>query len=87
MIDSELTMKQHISEVTAICFYQLWRLRQVLGIVEQELTPKWFIHAPCILSRLDYGCSVLAGLPKSTITPLQRLQNVAVRLVLDLKNT
>ena len=34
-----------------------------------------------LLSRLNYCNAVLAGLPQSTIAPLQRAQNVAARLV------
>jgi len=34
-----------------------------------------------VLSRLDYCNAILAGLPKSTIAPLQRTQNAAARLV------
>ena len=37
-----------------------------------------------VLSRLDYCNAVLAGLPKVTIAPLQRAQNAAARLILDL---
>ena len=41
-------------------------------------------HAP-IMSRLDYCNAVLAGLPQSTLQPLQRVQNAAARLVSDTK--
>ena len=37
-----------------------------------------------ILSRLDYCNAVLAGLPASTLAPLQRVLNAAARLVLEL---
>ena len=39
-----------------------------------------------VLSRLDYCNSVLAGLPKSSIATLQRVQNAAARLVLGLRS-
>ena len=35
-----------------------------------------------VLSRLDYCNAVLAGLPKVTIAPLQRVQNAAARLII-----
>jgi len=38
-----------------------------------------------VLSRIDYGNSTLAGLPKSTIAPLQRVQNAAARLIMNLR--
>ena len=34
-----------------------------------------------VFSRLDYCNAILAGLPKTTITPLQHAQNAAARLV------
>jgi len=36
-----------------------------------------------VLSRLDYCNVVLAGLPASTIDPLQRVLNAAARLVYE----
>ena len=37
-----------------------------------------------VFSRLDYCNAILAGLPKTTVAPLQRVQNAAARLVAGL---
>src|SRR5664279_1116877 len=83
VFDSELGVKQHVAKVASTCFYQLRRLRQVRHLIGQEITTQ-LVHA-FVLSRVDYGNSTLAGLPKSTTAPLQRVQNAAARLILDLK--
>jgi Reverse transcriptase (RNA-dependent DNA polymerase) len=83
LLDQELSMTQHIARVTSSCFYQLRRFRQICRLVGQELVSQ--LVQSFVLSRLDYGNSVLAGLPKSAIVPLQRVQNAAARLILDLR--
>jgi Reverse transcriptase (RNA-dependent DNA polymerase)/Endonuclease-reverse transcriptase len=81
-LDEELTMKQHIAKVAAACFYHLRRIRQIRRRVGKEVATQLVLAF--VTSRLDYCNSVLAGLPQVTLEPLQRVQNAAVRLILDL---
>ena len=80
LLDQELSMNQHIDKVTSSSFYQLRRLRRMRRPVGKELVTQ-LVHS-FVLSRLDYGNSVLWGLSKSAIKPLQRVQNAAARLIL-----
>jgi len=60
----------------------LWQKLKCL--LSQHSTVHSHFLANQFLSRLDYGNAVLAGLPQSTIAPLQRVLNAAARLVLGL---
>ena len=82
LLDAQLTMKQHINKVTALCYYQLRRPRQIRRRVGLEVTIQLVLAL--ITSRLDYCNSVLAALPQSTIEPLQRGQNAAAMLIFNL---
>jgi len=81
-LNSELSMKWHVSMVAASCFYHLRCLRQICRRAGKEVTTQLVIAF--IASRLDYCNSVLAGLPQATLEPLQRVQNASVRLILKL---
>jgi len=83
-LDSKLAIKAHVSNVASSCFYKLRRLRQIRRFVGQEVPAK--LVSAFILSRLDYCNSVLAGLPRSNIEPLQRVLNAAAR-VLNLRQS
>ena len=51
-------------------------LRKLLG---PDVAAKLMVSL--VFSRLDYCNTILAGLPKSTIAALQRVQNAAARLI------
>jgi hypothetical protein len=82
LLDSELTMKSHIAGTASACFYHLRRLRQIRRRVGEDVAVRLVLAL--ITSRLDYCNSCLAGLPKSALDPLQRVQNAAARRIFQL---
>jgi len=78
-LDTELTMKTHVSKVVSCCCYhQLHRIRQVRRLVGQGVAQQ--LVSAFILSRLDYCNSLLSCLPRSTIQSLQRVMNAAAQV-------
>jgi len=75
-------MRDHVSRLAQTCFL-LRRLRSVRRQLGQDVIER--LVCALVLSRLDYCNVVLAGLPASTLAPLQRILRVAARVVLDLK--
>ena len=76
-LDEERTMKHHVNNVAAVCFFHLRRLSQLKRRLGRELMVQLVMSF--IRTRLVY-CSIFAGLPKSTLEPLQRvLRNSAAR--------
>ena len=68
-----------ISKVSGVGYFHLNRLKTVRRILGMRTTAS--LVTAFVISRLDYCNSVLAGLPKSSIAPLQRVQNAAARLI------
>jgi hypothetical protein len=83
LLDAELTMKPHIARTASTCFYHLRRIRQIRRRVGADIAERLVLAL--VTSRLDYCNSSLAGLPQSSLDPLQRVQNAAARLILELR--
>ena len=82
LLDSELSLKKHINKVASVCYFHLRRLKPIRRILGGQITTS--LVNSFVPSRLDYCNSVLAGLLKSTIVPLQRIQNAAAKLICGL---
>jgi hypothetical protein len=82
-LEKQLGMKQHVKFVAHTSFYHIRRLRQVRRRINEALATQLVLAL--VMSRVDYCNAVLAGLPSSTIAPLQRAQNAAARLVFNLR--
>ena len=78
-IDSDLSMKSHISKAVSNCFAALRRLRSIRRLVSQPVLLS--LVTSLIITRLDYGSATLAGLPGHLLDSLQSVLNAAARLV------
>ena len=72
-------MRDYISRTASSCFFHLRQLRQLRGVVYCSTMQR--LVSAIVLSRLDYCNAVLSGLPSTTLDPLRRVINAAVRLV------
>ena len=84
LLDSELSLKQHVNRTANTCFYHLLpftiNLRQLKRHVNVDVMKR--LISAFVFSQLDYCNGILSGLLLATIAPLQRVQNAAARLVL-----
>ena len=78
-MDTTLTMDSQINNMSKNIIFQLRQISQLRKYLD-EISTERLVHA-VISSRLDYGNSLLFGLPSSSIQRLQRLQNTAARIV------
>ena len=81
-------LKSHIKDVSCIAMHHLHNISKInISKIKRYLgqsTTEQIIHM-LVTSCIDYCNAVLAGLPTSTLGPLQRVQNVAARLVTGTK--
>ena len=82
-LDNGLSFKHHI---TTKCRIAMWNLQQ-LKLLQPSLTVQacMTLVLGLVMSHLDYVNSAFIGLPASDINKMQRVQNAAAKLVLNLK--
>ena len=76
-IDSDLTMQTHVKRTVSRCFASLRQLRQIRHLVPTA-TLQMLVVA-LVHYRLDYGTSVLVGLPAYLLRQLQSVQFSSVQ--------
>ena len=85
MLDSNMTMSQHVLRVCQNCYFQLWLIRR-LGKALSVESKLLLVHV-LVYSQLDYCNSVLAHLPWSLVQQLQSMLNSAAHLIFGLKQS
>ena len=79
IFDSEFSLKHHISSCVQATNFHIRNISKIRKYLSQNTTR--LVVQALVTSRLDFCNSLLLGLPKSTIEPLQKVQNSAARLI------
>ncbi len=79
MIDDQLTFSDHIAKTAWSCRFALFNIKKIRPFLSEH--KKQLLVQALVLSRLNYCNALLAGLPASSIKPLQLIQNVATRYI------
>ena len=72
ILDSNLTMKQHVIKICQTAYYELKRISSIRRYLTEDAAKQ--LVTSCVLSRLDYCKSLLMGTPNSVIQPVQKVQ-------------
>src|SRR6476469_3503706 len=79
VLDSNLSFNKQISAVCKSCFFQIRQLRQIRSSLDCNSTI--ILVNTLVSSKLDYCNSLYFGLPSSSLSRLQSVQNSLARVV------
>ena len=82
-VDSDLTMRTHVSRTVSRCFATLRQLRSVRRSLPSDVFQS--LIASLVLTRLDYGNATLAGISVRLTARLQSVLNAAARMIFGLR--
>ena len=78
-IDSDVSMRSHVTKTVSACFAVLRLLRSIRRSVPRSVLQS--LVTSVVMTRLDYVNSTLAGIPLYLLKRLQSVMNSAARLV------
>ncbi len=76
-----MNFKDHITKTARSCRFALYNIKKIRPFLSEHAIQ--LLVQALVLSRLDYCNALLAGLPASSIKPLQLIQNAAARLIVN----
>ena len=79
VMDSSLSLEEHIGQICKRCYLQLRKLSRLRRYLNTK-SVETLVHS-MISSQLDYCNSLFIGLPSYLIYRLQKIQNTAARIV------
>ncbi len=81
VIDDKLNFSDHIAKTAWSCRFALYNIRKTRPFLSEHATQ--LLVQALVLFSLDYCNALLAGLPASSIKPLQLIQNATARLIFN----
>ncbi len=81
VIDDKLNSTDHITKTAWSCRFELYNIKKIRPFLSEHATQ--LLVQALVLSRLDYCNALLAGLPASSIKPLQLIQNTAASRIFN----
>ena len=84
ILDWRLSMKEHINKGCQIAYCELRRISSISQYLTEDAAKTLVVYnyISLVLSRLDCGNCLLAGVPERLLHKLQKTQNASARLIL-----
>ena len=79
-LDTNMTFTKHIKAKCKIASYNLYRIRKIRKYLTED-SCRVLIQA-LVISHLDYSNGVFINLSKKAVEPMQKIQNMAAKIVL-----
>ena len=76
---SHMDMERHVNVVCKSAYFQLRKISRIRKFLTKDAT-RTLVNS-LVTSKLDYCNSLLFGIPNSTVSKLQRVQNTAARII------